>query len=127
MTQLTTHFCRTSIAILVISMVFVPFVVFAQNNDFQGISSLLLSFLNVLDILVVIAFTLILLAFFWGLAKYVFQADNQEARDQGKRIMLGGIIALFVASSIWGIVELIQLELGIVPTGSQPVPQAPTN
>ena len=54
-----------------------------------------------------------LLAFFWGLARYIFAAGNEDARDQGRRIMIGGIIALFVMVSIWGLVRFIGEALGV--------------
>jgi len=82
-----------------------------SGGKFSGVKDILCAVLDIVDILTAIAFALILLAFLWGLAKYVFQADQEGARDQGKRIMIGGIIALFVAASIWGIVSFLQGEL----------------
>jgi len=87
----------------------VPLVASAQ--ELGNIEALVQSFGNIIDMLIPIAFTLILLAFFWGLARYVMNADDEEARDQGKRIMIGGIIALFVASAIWGIIGFLENAL----------------
>ncbi|MEX0930516.1 MAG: hypothetical protein WDZ79_02435 [Candidatus Paceibacterota bacterium] len=68
---------------------------------------------SILDTLVYIAFALILLAFFWGLSKYVFQAGDETAVARGKRIMVGGILALFVAFMLFGIILWAQNELGV--------------
>ncbi|MEX2514998.1 MAG: hypothetical protein WD335_02640 [Candidatus Paceibacterota bacterium] len=54
-----------------------------------------------------------LLAFFWGLAKYVFQADDEEAKAKGKNIMIGGIVALFLVAAIGGIIQFIVDAFGI--------------
>jgi uncharacterized membrane protein len=51
--------------------------------------------------------------FFWGLARFVYHADNADSREEGRRLMFWGIIALFVMFSIWGIVSLISSDLGV--------------
>ena len=80
--------------------------------------------------LIGIVIALALLAFFWGLAKFIFNVSGDEkAVQEGKRIMLCGIIALFVMVSVWGIVRFIQGELNLqkfLPP-STPAPSAPTN
>ncbi|MEX0930515.1 MAG: hypothetical protein WDZ79_02430 [Candidatus Paceibacterota bacterium] len=83
------------------------------SGDLGGVTQLVRSIGGIVNMLIPIAFALIVVAFFFGLAKYVFNADNEEARDQGKRIMVGGVIALTVAALIWGIVAFIGGQLGI--------------
>ncbi|MCH8050328.1 hypothetical protein IIB51_02945 [Patescibacteria group bacterium] len=58
---------------------------------------------NVIPLIIALA----ILAFFWGLAKLVLHAGNEDKRSEGKRIMIWGIIALFVILSLWGIIALI--------------------
>lgn len=48
---------------------------------------------------------LALVYFFWGLAKYILASG--EGKDEGKSMMIWGIIALFVMVSVWGLVGLI--------------------
>lgn len=70
--------------------------------------------LTVRDVLVPIAFALCLLYFFWGVAKYIRSgAGSEKAVEDGRRIMIWGIIGLFLASAIWGIIFFIRDELGI--------------
>lgn len=65
-------------------------------------------------ILIPLAFALCLLYFFWGVVKYIRTgAGSEEAAKEGKRIMVWGIIGLFIAVSIWGIITFIRTELGI--------------
>ena len=78
---------------------------------------------RIIDKLIPIVFSIALLVFFWGLAKYILAAGSEEAKDQGRRIMIGGIIALFVMASIWGIVYFIGQALGIDAEQSIPVPK----
>lgn len=64
---------------------------------------------TILSPLIPILFTLALIAFFWGVGKYVIQgASDEKAREQGKQIMIWGIVGLFVMVSVWGLVILVQ-------------------
>lgn len=64
---------------------------------------------SILSPLIPILITLALIAFFWGVAKYVVQGANDEkSREQGKQIMLWGIVGLFVMVSVWGLVAIVQ-------------------
>lgn len=72
----------------------------------------------VTDILVPLAFTLALLYFFYGVAKYIWSEGTEKAA--GKNIMIWGVVALFVMSSIWGIIYFIQGEIGINSTETNP-------
>lgn len=98
-----------------------PFLALAQN-DLGNISDLVDSLGGIVSALLPIVVGIALLAFFWGLATYIFNAGNEDAKDRGKRIMIGGIIALFVAVSIWGIVGFIGDALGIDRNESAGVP-----
>lgn len=104
---------------------------------FNGTLGLLCSVQQIFNVLIPIAFTLALLGFFWGVAKFIFRLGGDEgAVEGGKRIMGWGIIAMFVIVSIWGIVYFIQSELGISTdssitgsscSGSSSIPQDPNN
>ncbi|MEK9185902.1 MAG: hypothetical protein AAB863_03950 [Patescibacteria group bacterium] len=76
---------------------------------------------NIIGLLIPIVFALALLLFFWGIAKYIFKSG--EEKDNGKNIMVWGVVALFVMSSIWGLVKFINISLGIGGASGE----APTN
>jgi hypothetical protein len=66
---------------------------------------------NLVDETSKIIIALAVLVFFWGLAKFVFRIGGDEkAVDEGKRIMIWGLVALFVLVSIWGLVRFMQVE-----------------
>lgn len=68
----------------------------------------------VTNFLIPIAFGLCLLYFFWGIVKYIKTgAGSEAAAKEGRRIMTWGIVGLFVAASIWGIVRFLRSELSI--------------
>src|SRR3989344_2322592 len=64
---------------------------------------------------------LALMVFFWGLAKFIFRVGGDEnAVEGGKRLMIWGLIALFVMISVWGIIRFMQNALLLAPGGSSP-------
>ncbi|MFQ5662114.1 MAG: pilin [Candidatus Paceibacteria bacterium] len=60
--------------------------------------------------------------FFWGLAKYILNAGDEEKKKEGRSIMIWGIIALFVMVSVWGIVRLLAETFGVRPDANLKVP-----
>lgn len=75
---------------------------------------------NLIELLIPIVFALALLLFFWGVAKYILSAGTEK--DEGKKVMVWGVIALFVMSSIWGLTTLIRDELKIDKVENQKIP-----
>ncbi|KKR29897.1 MAG: hypothetical protein A3A96_01410 [Candidatus Zambryskibacteria bacterium RIFCSPLOWO2_01_FULL_39_39] len=72
------------------------------------------AFKIVTNILVPLAFALCLFYFFWGVAKYIRTgAGSEDAAKEGKQVMVWGIVGIFVAFSIWGIITFIRNELTI--------------
>ena len=69
--------------------------------------------LEPLGLVVPLIASLALLAFFWGLVKFVFNlsGDTKSVKD-GRDLMVWGTIALFIMVSVWGIIRFAQGELG---------------
>lgn len=51
-------------------------------------------------------FALGVTAFVWGVIQFYLNPDNEEKRKKGKSFIVGGLIALFVMVSMWGIVSI---------------------
>ena len=66
---------------------------------------------------------LAVVAFFWGLVRYIFAGAKGSAA--GKNIMVWGLIALFVMVSIWGIITMAQGALGIQGSAVPTFPRVP--
>jgi hypothetical protein len=117
---------KISAFIIVAVYLMLPVLTFAQLPPVdtpeadERIGGLIGQFGNILETLLPIFVTLAVLAFFWGLIKFIFTAG--DSRDEGKQIMLWGIISLFVIVSIWGIVGFLANLFGIGTGGSAPVP-----
>jgi len=97
-----------------------PFFAFAQS----GVLNLLNQVQVIISAIIPVLIGLALLAFMFGVLKYIF-----GKKEEGKTTMLWGIVALFVMTSVWGLVSIVRTT--IVPDGatnqlrSQDIPQAP--
>lgn len=71
-----------------------------------------------LNSLVYLFITLAIVVFFWGLIAYLFK-DGSEGKAEGLKIMLMGVVTIFVMVSIWGIIRLLQSTFRV--TSTEPV------
>ena len=80
------------------------------NSNFSDLVDIFLNL--ILSVLPVVA-SLALLAFLWGLTKFIFRVGGDEkAIVEGKTLMIWGLIALFVMVSIWGIISFVSRDIG---------------
>jgi len=63
-------------------------------------------------------FALAVASFIWGVIQFYLNPENEEKRKKGKSFIVGGLIALFVMVSIWGLVGI--LTNTFETTGSTP-------
>jgi len=96
-----------------------PALAFAQLSN---VENLMTALGRIVDLALPIVVAIALLAFFWGLVKFIFAQGNEEAKGEGKKIMIWGLIALFVMVAVWGLVQFIADALEITPGGSIPLP-----
>ena len=90
---------------VLVSLVF-PLLAFAAIvTDFK---SLIRIFVDILNTAIPIIISLALLAFFWGVFLFVRNSDSGDEKGEGRRIMIWGIVALFVMTSFFGIVRIVQ-------------------
>ena len=82
----------------------------AQINTLAG------AFGGIVNVLIPIMMALAVLAFFWGLVKYIASASDEAAKESGKNLMIWGMIALFVMVALWGILGWVQSNLGLSGT-----------
>lgn len=99
-----------------------PLLAYAQDDAFETANSVADSLIEIVNALIIAAFGLILLAFFWGLAKYIF--GGADEKSNGKSLMFWGVIALAVAASVWGIKSVLVTTFGIGTDTSVTIPFA---
>lgn len=91
------------------SLFFLPVVVFAQlrppaPKNFQDFVDIVL---NILGLAAPLVIFLSFIIFFWGLALFILKSGDEKKRAEGKTLMTWGIIALFVAISLWALVNIL--------------------
>lgn len=63
---------------------------------------------EILNPLIGLLFALATVIFLWGIVSYVIGSRGDDKRlESGKKIMLWGIIGMFIMVSAWGIVEIL--------------------
>ena|SRR3989344_9171440 len=86
-----------------------------------GIDGLISNLSRWLRMLLPILVGVAVVVFIWGLIVFISKANDETAREEGKKRMIWGIIALFVMVSIWGLVNYIGTTLDIRQDNAQNV------
>ena len=81
-----------------------------ESGSFEGVLGDIGSIIN--DALIPVISALALVAFFVGLAMYVFNPDDEEGKERGKQTMIAGIVALFLMAAIGGIISFLTEATG---------------
>ena len=89
-------------------IVFVPAMAYAQQGS--DLSNLMDAFLSILNTLSYVAIGLAFLFFVWGLVVFIV-SDIPADKKEGRQRMFWGVIALFVLTSIFGIVRFLQSDI----------------
>lgn len=98
--------------LLVLGAFAAPAIAFAQTP----LELFLVTVGNVVSALVPIVSVLAIVYFFYGLAKYILSAGDETKAQEGKSIMIWGVLALFVMVTIFGLIAFIQNTIGNTET-----------
>lgn len=92
----------------------------SEPERFAGTKKILLAIKGIIGTLIPIAFSLAVLFFFWGVAKFIFASGS--GKDEGKKIMVWGVVAIFVMSSVWGIVAFVSDTFNLEKSSTATIP-----
>ena len=82
---------------------------FVSGGDKNSFGSLVNTFISgVLNPLVYLFVGAGVVYFLAGVLKYMRKASDDKEHEEGRKMMLYGIIALFVMVSVWGLVRVLQ-------------------
>lgn len=106
-------------------LIALPFYAFAQapqatcdGGNLDQLQVVLCKVSNLLNAVIPVLIALGVVYFIWGVINYAI-AKDEEAKTKGRGQMIGGIIALAVITSVWGLVWLLKDFTGL--TGGQDV------
>lgn len=95
------------------SLLVLPLMVSAQivGGNVDSFLQSIIMFIN--RTLIPFIWAIAFIVFIWGIFQYfILGGANEEARDKGKQLAVWGIVAFFIMSSLWGLVNLL---LGTFP------------
>ncbi len=99
-----------------------PIRAYAQESR-TTLGDILDGFREVLRLLLPLAIGASLMVFVWGLAVFILRSDNEEAQKKGRRVMVWGVVVLFLSVALWGVVEILMVTFGLQPGAPCPPPQ----
>ena len=75
------------------------------------------------DFIIPFIWAIAVLMFVWGIIQYfILGGASEEKRDEGKKLAIWGIVAFFIMTSLWGIVNLFR---GTFEFGGDNTPNIP--
>jgi hypothetical protein len=106
---------KKAVSLITLGLLVLPVAVLAAPKpvDVTFFDDLVSGLKGVVDAMVPVLVTLALAAFIWGLVSFIFASGDEAAKDEGKRRMIWGVVALFVIVSIWGLVGLLNKITGV--------------
>ena len=90
----------------------------ANQVDFGWLTDLVTAVGDLVGLLIPVVIAIGLLFFIWGLVQYIAASGDEAAKEEGKRKMIWGIIALFIIVAVWGIVNLLGDIVGVGVDGT---------
>jgi Type IV secretion system pilin len=93
-----------------------PMLAFGAAADLSYISNIVASVDGIITAMIPVAVALGILFFIWGLVQFILASGDESAKDEGKRRMIWGVVALFVIVSVWGLVALLGQLTGVGQT-----------
>lgn len=66
-----------------------------------------------------------LVYFLWGIVKYIMAGSDETKKVDAKKIIVNGLIGLFLMVAVWGLVQVIVTTTGVSTTQSFNKPNVP--
>ena len=67
----------------------------------------------ILNPLILLAFAVALLVFFWGIFQFINSQTTDTNREEGKRKIFWGLFGMFIMISAYGLIRLVLGTFGI--------------
>lgn len=60
-----------------------------------------------------LAFGLAIIFFVWGIFVFIMNANDSAKREEGKKRMVFGMVAIFIMVSIWGLIKIARNSVSL--------------
>jgi hypothetical protein len=78
----------------------------------QNLGELINMFIDLINAVIPVLAGLSLLVFFFGLVKFISQAGDAASHEVGKKLMIWGLIAIFIMVSYLSIIAMVYKDFG---------------
>jgi len=115
---------KLSYAVSAVAMFVLPMLAAAQAADnIQDLGQTIIDLIN--GVFVPLIFALAFVVFLFGIFQYfILGGSDEEKKQQGRSLMIWGIIGFFVMVSVWGLVNLLVGTFDLNNSGPD-LPQGP--
>jgi heme/copper-type cytochrome/quinol oxidase subunit 4 len=96
--------------VLLIGITSIPFSHAHAVGTLEELESLIL---KILGQIVPVFLALATVYLLWQIFRYIWLADNEEERTEARKLIVYGVIALFVMFSIWSIIAVLENTLNL--------------
>lgn len=97
----------------------------SNNVPLTSIDAALKGIKNLMSAVVPVLIGLAVIAFLFGVVKYVFSGGQEDKRKEGKTFMVFGIIGIAVMVSVWGLVKFVQTSFSLTANEVSSLPKIP--
>lgn len=94
---------------ILLALTLLPSIVLGATapSDFKGVVAL---FIGLIDLILLVLIAFMVLATLWGVMQgWIVRGGEAEGVTEGKRVFTAGVIGIVVATSLWGIVNILQV------------------
>ncbi len=100
--------------------------VFAQANaGAGGLNSVIVYVSDTINKLTIVVVAAAVLVFGYGILVYIFNLGKADSKAEGRKLMIWGIIGIFVMVAVWGLVQFLATTTGVSTGNSGVVPSTP--
>jgi uncharacterized membrane protein HdeD (DUF308 family) len=85
----------------------------------SNFKELMQSFINLTASAMAVLYAIAFAVFFWGVVTFIFNTEDDKKREEGKKWMMWGVIALAAMLTVWGLVDVLvntfHLSQNVIP------------
>jgi hypothetical protein len=111
---------------IIVALTLSPVVAAAQNNTPTTFAGLVSLFIDIIKLTLPVLVGIAILIFFKGLIVFIGKSGDAKTHEDGRNLMIWGIIALFVMVSVFGLLRLFYSDFGFGSAKPFGLPLLPT-
>ncbi|MEK7561077.1 MAG: hypothetical protein AAB539_03925 [Patescibacteria group bacterium] len=122
MTYISKKFSFALRRIVPIGAAVMPLAASAQAPSLTNIQQLVVSALNIVNIVTIFLFVLAIVVFAWGVILFIGAAGDPAAVKKARGVIIWGIVGIAVLASVFGLVSFLQTSFGVGGQGTLEIP-----